>query len=381
MMGLFFLAQANYLYAQELNRKEVANRILRAEAARGMYRIKVEHMYLDGHRAPFGKRTTFTRLQDSQGNFATIHHYFAHNTKQNTTKQARDTTQFLTWNQSELRVDAFPSEQTNDAHNFSISDNRPSNDELDWIEIGLGRRLEMSPRSPGELLSDPSVEAIINFTNFDNTNAVEIEFPDPIINSSHTSFTYWYDPSRNWMMIGFKQVRWFTEEQSGKKRFGGSGECKIIESKQVNGIWMPWKIEWIVKRPYPNNKVIKSFLQFLNIDLQPKIIKDDFYLSTNRLPKGSSVVDNRLGISYKLGDDVLYMDGHLHQLTAPITSEVKPEDLAKIMKGSTPLIDPDENKLQPLQNKSPWYAKRTGLGLIALGLLAAAIAVWKRSRA
>ena len=84
----------------------------------------------------------------------------------------------------------------------------------------------------------------------------------------------------------------------------------------------------------------RSTIRVTDVNVNPEITDEDFTIDVADLPEGSSIVDSRLGISYKLGSDLIYMDGRLNRAGREITDEITPDELKELMADAEPLIDP-----------------------------------------
>ena len=117
----------------------------------------------------------------------------------------------------------------------------------------------------------------------------------------------------------------------------------------------------------------RSTIRVTDVNVNPEITDEDSTIDVADLPEGSSIVDSRLGISYKLGSDLIYMDGRLNRAGREITDEITPDELKELMADAEPLIDPKlakvEENLQPVVSKGVWTNRTAyGLGMIGIGI-------------
>ena len=122
--------------------------------------------------------------------------------------------------------------------------------------------------------------------------------------------------------------------------------------------------------------MLEDITEIQKFEVDPPTSDADFEIPTDHLPKDSAIVDYALGISYKLGQNLLYMDGRLHKLTQPVTGVISAEDLPTIMQDAVALI-PDTPPLQPVAGTASWW-RVGGYSFLAGGVILLGAVFWIR---
>ncbi len=372
-------------------RTELAELLYAAEQSRSWFRIQFIKTYeYASENTPAGAySTTLLGLADGAGRFRL--------TRSNSSKveyQASGSHETTTWDRSEIRVLGEPVNNDIAALPYiSITEEFPiyllTHHEL-FPLLGLTIDFPTSERTPttrvSEVLEDMRIPAEISRVNKNGKDLIEVVIPEPFWpTEAGPHFVFYYDPSKDWLLTGYVKSSSGPDSDDFDQRY--HNEMRVIESEEIDGVWMPTLVkdhQIFYSDPDPVDQI--ATIRLSDIELEPTVTDEDFTIDISSLPEGASVVDSRLGISYKIGDTMIYMDGHLNDVGEPIRSEITPSELVRLMKDAIPQIDPvATEKLSQLEDVtsngiisrySTWGFAFIGLGLASFGFL-----LWRRNHA
>lgn len=356
---------------QSLDRETVAAALRTAEDLRDSYRVRFEAKYVVGERNPEGQRAFYDRMSDGQGR--------VRRTISSPVSDSFGDTSLEVWSATGNMALKYSSTNTSAPELLSITAHPIITEHLDEIEFSLGLRFMSSPRRPSDVVSDKGENVMVRLAPGD-TGLVEVVFVAPSFHP-HLVITNIYDPGRQWALVEERFVGAMDDvvgEVVAPDRRFISTRYEMTDWKQSNGVWVPTRVhDHTTLRPdSPQQESYDCVTEFQTIDIGPPISATDFELPVGRLPKGSTIADATLGVSYKLGQDLLYMDGRLHKLTQPVTGVISAEDLPTIMQNAVALI-PDTPPLQPVASATSWW-RVGGYSFLAGGVVVLGAVFWIR---
>ncbi len=359
------------ILAQELDRDTVAAALKAAEESRASYHVVFEQ-YAAGKRPPPGQRGTFDRLTDGRGR--------GRRTYVAPVPDGHGDMSIAVWSPAKSLTLKKSTVDPNLPQLFSF-DNKPGSDEhLDQFEMALGRRFEQSPQPPSELVSDRQENVLVRYANGRDSGLVEVVFIAPGF-SPHSVITHVYDPGRQWGLVEWRMVYALdavTGEDIPADRQATYGRHEMTDWRQSNGVWVPTRVNnsGTFHPGTPEEETLEDITEMQQIEMNPAVSDADFEIPTDHFPKDSMIVDGTLGVSYKLGQNLLYMDGRLHKLTQPVTGVISAEDLPTIMQSAVAL-SPDTPPLQPVASATSWW-RVGGYSFLAGGVILLAAVFWIR---
>lgn len=258
------------------------------------------------------------------------------------------------------------------------------NEQVDDIDVCLGLRFELSPRRPSELVADKKENVIVRRGLGERSGLVDVVFIGPTF-GPELCITNVYDPDRGWALVEQRAVLSkdkVVDEAVALDRQRVSARYEMGGWRQSNGVWAPSQIDkHVTMRPGAQSEVTgHNIIYFESMEFNPSISDGDFDLPIADMPRGSAVADSTLGVSYKLGESVMYMDGRLHQLTAPVQEIITSATLPEVMRGAVAMVRPEAATLASVSSRTNWW-KWGGIGFFAAGAVALAAVLWMRRRA
>lgn len=373
MFASALLMQSSVL-AQELDRDTVAAALKAAEESRASYHVLFEQ-YAVGKRPPPGQRGTYDRLTDGTGRGRRTYVAPVSDEYGNMSIAVWSPAQSLTLKKSTVNP-SLPQLLT--------FNNKPSAGEhVDQFEMALGRRFGQSSQSPSEVVSDKQQNVMVRYAAGEEPGLVEVVFVAPRF-SPHSVITHVYDPGRQWGLVEWRMVYALddvTGEDIPADRQATYGRHEMTDWRQSNGVWVPTRVHnsGTFHPGTPEEETLEDITEVQQIEMNPAISDTDFEVPTDHLPKDSMIVDGALGISYKLGENRLYMDGRLHKLNQPVCGLISAGDLPAIMQDAIALIAPETPPLQPVASTtSSWRVG--GYSFLAGGVVLLGAVFWMRRR-
>lgn len=278
----------------------------------------------------------------------------------------------------------------NSTHVVSFSFDRDNVDHLDEIDTVLGLRNHypwsdaFPPIPPSAAIANPETPIHIDLVNDSGADLVRVRIEGPWGGVGNT-YIYDFDPQRQWLMVGTEIRVYQTKEQRETDDSRYIMGYEVAKAEQIEGVWMPREIRMLTRMAEPSGETLKwteypATMRLEAIDLNPEISDDLFTISLDGLPDGTDVADARLGISYKLGRNLIYADGVLHEVAEPIRHEISAHEMESLLAASTPLIEPAlaQVDLKPLRSDALRWAGRAAIALTAGLVLAAGVIVFRR---
>lgn len=390
VMVLMFIAYLSMMpvliFANPPSRSQLATMLAAAEQKRSWFRVHIEYQfnYAVGKKAPGESKHGLDIVADGKGDFRI-------NIPNKSGLVETDT-----WNNHEYRAQKFALSE--DDHNSAFGSMgiyqalvgaKYTGRDI-WSVLGLRIGLPLSDRTPltpvSEVLANSDREATISEVSSGGKTLVKIYLPDPfgLGGNNPPAFTYYYDPSKDWLLVRFIDDDPGISSEQYDTRY--SDEMRVLKSKSIDGVWMPTITKDIEMFHYKKkaDEKYETTVRLTGIKLKPEVSDDDFTLRVSDLPNGVSVVDAGLNITYKKGQNLIYMNGHLNEVKQPIDHQIKPGELKNIMKDSIAFIDPvataNEAKLKTVTSKGR-YASYTKWGFILLGLAFASMGIilWRKN--
>lgn len=382
--GLFCLAAKSLLVAcivfhpsrvlaQELDRDTVAAALRAAEESRASYDARFESYNIE-QKPPPGKARVYERLTDGKGRVRRID-----------TAPIEDMygdVATVVWSDAGTISLKKSSSDPNKPESYMINPKRTDSEHLDQFEQSLGLRFETSSRRPSDVVADRQEDVIVRYANGQDSGLVEVAFINPSF-VTQSVITNVYDPSRQWGLVEHRFVfskSKVTSEDIPADQLGYIGSFEMIDWKQSNGVWVPMHvhISGTFHPGTPQEETFQSVTDIQKFEINPSISDADFKMSPDHLPKDSAVVDQTLGISYKLGENRLYMDGHLNELKEPVAGLISAEQLPSLIQGAVPLIPPTP-PLKSVASTVSWW-RWGGYSLLAGGAVLLGAVFWIRRR-
>lgn len=194
-------------------------------------------------------------------------------------------------------------------------------------------------------------------------------------------------PGRDWLLVRQAfAIGGPTSNQYQPDAARSVSDSRITKMEEVGGIWAPLEAETTrIRRPPNGSETIqRTITRILEIEFDPPVDDSTFTIPIDSLPVGTEIADGRFGITYRLGDDKILVDGRLHRVSEPITGEVGAQMLKRLIPNSEPLVDPeDRDRLRMLYDVRPrdWWISWATYGFVLAALVCGGNLVWRWRRA
>lgn len=361
-------AAAVSLAQPSLDRADVAAALREVNGLRGEFRIRYERAYPAGRRSPEAERIFVTLLQDGQGR----------ERKESTFPQQRRSVasivQVDVWNGLlQMQQIYQPAKKDTTRHIVHVTDLPVASKDIDMVLVSLGLRFFHQAKPPWEMIAAPDVAVEIESTTCQSVPAVEIRFSQ-LPFAVAAVIVQRYDPQRQWLLLEQE-----TFGYSGRRTPSPDDDVLLFHERlvnsgfeQIDGVWVPTKFEvFTTIRPgRADAQQHHKVTEFVQIDFDPRYSDSDFTVDLASLPLHSEIVDARLAMTYRLGEDAVAIDGRLHQLRQPVNEPIEPEDFALVMAGSKIIVDPLYGS--PGRTLGDWM-RLIGIGLLAIGGVGAVV--------
>lgn len=349
-------------------RADVAAALRAANELRGEFRIRYERGSPAGQRPAEKDRIWITLLQDGQGRerkeaiFPQQH------------RSVAAIVQVDVWN-GELQMQQVyqPAKKDTARHIVQVTDLPVVGKDLDMVLVSLGLRFFHSVRPPAEMLESEQAEVVIREADYEGTPIIEVQFSNMPFSRAAT-IVHRYDPARQWLLLEQE-----TRTYGGRSTPSPDDDALLFHERlvnsgfeQIDGVWVPTKFEvFTTIRPgRADAQQHHTVTEFTQIDFDPRYSDGDFTVDLASLPLHSEIVDARLAMTYRLGEDAVAIDGRLHRLRQPVTEPIEPEDFALVMAGSKIIADPLYGS--PRRTLGDWM-RLVGIGLLAVGAAGAVV--------
>ena len=357
-----------------LDREEAAAALREAEGLRSAFRIRMDRGYLEGRQRPEGQRIFVTLLQDGAGR-ERKEVFFPHQYR-----GMVDIVQVDMWDGELLLQEVYQAQKKESArHIVHISDFPEAGNDSDKVRTCLGLRFIHSARTPAEMLGEPDVEIEIREATVQGIPAVEVEYSRlPYSRAAH--IIQRYDPNRQWLLLEQETIV-----------YGGAGtetpdddvlrfRERIVNGDvtQIGGVWMPGRFDTYTSiRPLGSTETqhYHTVTVFERVEVNPDCSDADFTLDIAALPLHSEIVDARVGATYRLGENILYMDGRLHEMSSVVTGPIEPEDFPFLQASATPILDPLA-LIAGKRTMADWL-RLAGYGLLAAGVVGVVVVFFR----
>jgi len=358
----------------DLNRQSVAQAIAAGEQMRASYRVVFEQ-YAEGKRPPADQRITYERLTDGATRGRRI--------RKDPASDEYGNVLVSVWSDSgSLALKKFDLDP-NRSQSLSIDNSPPDRLPFDQVELSLGLRFEVSLSRPSDLIADSKENVIVRHAGDEAPGCVEVVFIAPSF-SKQMVITHVYDPNRQWALLDSRLV--YSEDELSSEEVSADRQTLnahhvMSEWRQSNGVWVPMRVrnDVMMFAGTENEQHGADITEVQQFEISPAVSDSDFVIPTDHLPDDSMISDSGLGISYKLGQSLLYMDGRLHTLKQPISGIITAAELPSIMEGAVAVVS-DAPPLKPLASSVPWW-RSAGYALVAGGVALLAGVYWMRRRA
>lgn len=364
---------ASTVLGQTYDRKEVARALLEAESLRASYRIQFEPVFREGGRPAEADRVQITRLTDGTGR------YREETTRPPNSRNADSIVQLQLWNGTLTTQEFFVVGKEKTArHTVLVTESQMNLDRADMLGPSLGLRCSKAGASVGQLLSDPSILAEIRGSTLSGLPIVEVKIVGPAM-MPNAIITFRYDPQEHWLLREWEMAAMGREE--GKSPVEGPTYflSKNVNSdfRRIGDILMPARFDndttlWL---GLPQETRHHQITLLHDIQLNPEFQDSDFTVDLASLPLHSEIVDNRWGGTYRLGEDVVMLEGRLHQLPQIVDKPIDPDRGDDVLLGSTPIVDPaitDTDLSNPGRSPSDWL-RLAGYLMVAAGAIGAVV--------
>lgn len=361
------------------DRAGIAEALRRAELLRSTYSVESSITYHYEVSGVTGARRVRRRLSDGAGRVRQELLF---------SRDSGEVVHVACWDGTQLSGHQHHPERSRHIVGFSFD--QGSEDHHDDIDNVLGLRVRylrndvLPPIPPSAAIANPETPIHIDLINDDGADLIRVRIEGPWGGRGNT-YIYDFDPQRQWLMAGVEIRIYQTREQREADDSRYVMGYKVTKAEEIDGVWMPREVKMLTRTAEPIGETLKwteypATMRLDAIDLNPEISDDLFTISLDGLPDGTEVADARLGISYRLGHDVLYADGVLHQLDQPVRGEIDAAEMEALLAASTPLIDPNlaEVGLKPLRSDALRWAGRIAIALTAGLVVAAGVVVLRR---
>lgn len=361
-------AAAVSLAQPSLDRADVAAALREVNGLRGEFRIRYERAYPAGKRPLEAERIFVTLLQDGQGR----------ERKESTFPQQRRSVasivQVDVWNGLlQMQQIYQPAKKDTSRHMVHVTDLPVASKDLDMVRVSLGLRFFHSARPPTEMIESGEAEVDIREADYEGTPIVEVQFRNMPFSRAAT-IVHRYDPGRQWLLL--EQETW---TYGGRSTPEPDDDVLLFHERlvntgfeQIDGVWAPTRfdVHTVIRPGKPEAQRHHSITEFVKIDFDPRYSESDFTVDLASLPLHSEIVDARIGMTYRLGEEAVAIDGRLHQLRQPVNEPIEPEDFALVMAGAKVLVDPLYGS--PGRTLGDWM-RLIGIGLLAIGGVGAVV--------
>ncbi|MCL4198003.1 MAG: hypothetical protein KJZ69_10990 [Phycisphaerales bacterium] len=364
-------------FAQQLDREFVATALAAAEQQRDHYRVTFSDKYVVGERPPPGLRRSYIRVSDGEGRFKRI--------DQAPVSDMYGDTSVAVWSAAGAVTNRYTRADRTVPQLLTFQSRAPRSEHLDEIDIILGLRFFDSPRRPSDVVADLQEHVVVRERIHDGRELIEVVIIGPSFTPAKV-VTNVYEPARQWALVEMRTIGSkalpVEREDINPSDIDIAIRYEMSEWQQASGIWIPMRVDDLtVFDPGSEREMTyRSVLEMDSVEIAPALAVGEFEISADNLPKGSTVTDGRLGISYKIGEDVLYMDGHLNQLTVPVTQVITAATLPEIMKGAVALIPPEAQALAAVGSGANWW-RLGGIILFVAGAVSLGYVLWLKRRA
>lgn len=373
LLATLLASVASVAQAQTYSREEVTQALLEAESLRLSLLIEYEATFPEGKRPEEERRVHVTRLTDGQGRF-----------RQETIRPPDGHTpdpilQTETWDGNVFAQEFYViGKKTSSPHDVILSKERLKGELIDPLGPFLGLRCPKFEKSVGQLLSDPEIPAEIQSTTLDGLPIVEVKILGPAA-LPNAIITFRYDPQQHWLVREWEMSAKGFEE--GKAPLEGP---TLFISRNVNGefrqvgdLLMPGRCDnYTTMRPGMAQEEKYHQITFVTATkLNPPWTESDFVVDTASLPLHSQMVDSRWGGTYRLGEDVVLLQGRLHQLLHVVNAPIDPDHFDEVLVGSTPVMETGREALATpgsSRSLSDWL-RLVGYGMVAVGGVGAVV--------
>ncbi len=355
----------------QYSRGEVAQALLDAESLRLSFRIQFEPVFREGRRPAEANRSLITRLTDGNGRFR------QETARPPSSQNPESIMQVETWDGTVSAQEFYViGKETTSRHNVLLAAETPNADLVDPLGTFLGLRCSKMNKSVGQLLSDPEIPAEISTATLNGLPIVEIRIVGPA-SLPNAIITFRYDPQQHWLLREWEMAAMGAEE--GKSPVEGPmyflSRNVNSDFRQVGDILMPGRFdnETTLWPGLPNEEKYRQTTLLKSIELNPSWTDADFSIDLASLPPHSQIADARWGGTYRLGEDVVLLQGRLHQVRHTVDRPIDPDHFDQVILGATPLVE-SAITLAPSANRSPSdWLRLAGYLMVAAGSVGAVV--------
>ncbi len=355
------IAATAALAQTSLEPADVAAALRAANELRGEFRIRFERAYPAGKRPPEKDRIFVTLLQDGQGRER------RESTFPQQHRSVASIVQVEVWNgQLQMQEIYQPAKKDTARHIVHVTDLPVAGKNLDMVLVSLGLRFFHSASSPADMVVSEKADVLIREAQYDGTPIVEVQFRNMPFSRAAT-IIHRYDPARQWLLLE-QETRTF----GGRTTPSSEDDVLMFHERlvnsgfeQIDGVWVA-----TIRPEAPEVQHHHSITEMVQIDFDPRYSDADFTVDLASLPLHSEIVDARIGVTYRLGEDDVAIDGRLHKLRQVVSAPIEPEEFPLVMAGSKMILDPRYDwKGRTLGD----WMRLVGLGLLAVGAVGAVV--------
>ncbi len=366
-----------------LDRQEIAAALAEMEQLRSCYSLESSityHYEVDGI---LDRSLVTHRLSDGDGRLRW---------QRWLKKPGRPTTEteLARWDGAAFYSDVHRVDRVAPPHYVLFSAEEWGGDYVDDIEnvLGLGIPYQVSPTTPrlrlSKAIANPDTPVTIEAVSEGGGSLIRVRIMGPW-GGKGNGHIYDFDPSRQWLVTRIEYRVYQTYDQYLADESRNIMTYTTTKAQEIDGVWMPREVEMLTRMadkigPDAKWEEYRATLRLDAITLHPEFTDDDFKITLDGMPDGTSVADARLGISYKLGQNLIYADGILHEVDAPIDHELTAREAEDLLASSTSLIDPElaNVDLKPVGgNGLAWAGRIAGGATVAL-LAAVGVVLYRR---
>lgn len=355
------------------DRAALASSLREAQNLRACFRARVERGYLEGERPRQGQRVYVTLLLDGRGR-QRRESFFPQQYR-----GAADVVQVDVWDGRLLMQQCYQAAKKNTArHSVVITEAPPPSNDHDKVKMALGQRFFHSEESPADILAGRGGDVEIRETTRHGTPVIEVEF-SRLPFSRAARIIHRYDPARQWLLLEQETLAY-----GGMDTDSVDDDALLFHERLVAGeislageVWVPGRIDtYTTIRPDQKDEQKYHLITHLtDIEIAPAFTDADFTVDLASLPVRSEIADARMAATYRIGENIVYLDGRLYEVKEVITGPIEPEELPIIMAGATAIVDP--RQLASGRMRLADWLRLSGYGLLAAGIVGAAVVFFR----
>ncbi len=355
------------------DRAALAVSLREAQDLRASFRAKIERAYLEGERPRAEERVYVTLLLDGRGR-QRREAYFPQEYR-----GRANVVQVDVWDGRLLMQQCYQAAKKNTARNsVIITETLIQSNDHEKVKTAFGQRFFHSEESPADILARRDGEVTIRESSLMGTPVIEVEF-SRLPFSRAARIIHRYDPARQWLLLEQETLAYGGMETSSTADDVLLFHERLVagELNPAGGVWVPGRIDvYATIRPgQKDEQKYHAITHLSNIEIAPAFSDGDFTVDLASLPLHSEIADARIGATYRIGENIVYLDGRLHEVKEVITGPIEPEAFPIVMAGATAIVDP--RQLASGRMTIADWMRLAGYGLLAAAVFGTAVVFFR----